>query len=54
MGAEKIFEGAQVNFFLIFWNEDQKKSFFYPKLRPVNTGRLPPFVAQFSLEGIRS
>ena len=36
MGAEKIFEGAQVNFFLIFWNEDQKKV-FYPKLRPVDT-----------------
>ena len=54
MGTEKIFGGAQINFFLKFCSEDQRKKDFYPKLRTVDTGRLPPFVAQFSLEGVRS
>ena len=52
MGAEKIFGGAQINFFLKFWSENQKKG-FHPKLRPVDTSRLPPFMAQFSLGGGR-
>ena len=51
MGAEKIFGGAQLNFRSNSGVKTKKKKVFIPK-RPVDMGRLPPFVTLFLLERV--
>ena len=48
-GAAKIIGMEKINFSIKFGSEDQKD--FYPRLRLVDAGRLPPFGKQFLLGG---
>ena len=41
--AEKYFGDAQINFFLRFWSEEQKKNFFSSQITPNRYGRFASF-----------